>query len=148
MYKKEDFKCVDGMYYVGDVIDVDGNPWVWEHELEKLINDLNQPKVNPQFRSTMNKGFAMTFENGWTISVQWGTGNYCEARDLVGGFDAAMKVEGGIWKSPSAEIAIWSGTERGEFNYQFENGDTVRGWCSPDEVASWINKVSNFKPIE
>jgi hypothetical protein len=30
------------------------------------------------FKSTENKGFQMTFENGWTISVQFGYGNYCD----------------------------------------------------------------------
>ena len=28
--------------------------------------------------STLNKGFQLTFENGLTISVQFGSGNYCE----------------------------------------------------------------------
>ena len=29
-----------------------------------------------KFVSTFNKGFNMTFENGISISVQWGVGNY------------------------------------------------------------------------
>lgn len=41
MYKKEDFKCVDGFYYIEDVIDVDGNPWVEEEQLELIILELN-----------------------------------------------------------------------------------------------------------
>jgi len=41
MYKKSDFKCVDGLYYIGDVIDVDGNPWVDEEQLELIILELN-----------------------------------------------------------------------------------------------------------
>ena len=41
MYIKEDFKCVDGLYYIGNVIDVDGNPWVDEEQLELLILELN-----------------------------------------------------------------------------------------------------------
>jgi len=41
MYTKDDFKCVDGMYYVGDVIDVDGSPWVFEEDLELIILELN-----------------------------------------------------------------------------------------------------------
>jgi len=40
-YTKEDFKCVDGLYYIGDVIDVDGNPWVEEEQLELIILELN-----------------------------------------------------------------------------------------------------------
>ena len=41
MYKKEDFKCVDGFYYIGNVINVDGNPWIDEEQLELLILELN-----------------------------------------------------------------------------------------------------------
>jgi len=41
MYTKDDFMCVDGFYYVGDVLDVDGNPWVDEDQLEKIIDELN-----------------------------------------------------------------------------------------------------------
>ena len=57
MYTRENFKCVDGMYYVGDVIDADGNPWVEEHELDEIIADLNQPKpmTKKEIRSAINK---------------------------------------------------------------------------------------------
>ena len=41
MYRKEDFKCVDGWYYIGNIIDMDGSPWVLEHQLEIIISDLN-----------------------------------------------------------------------------------------------------------
>ena len=41
MYIKEDFKYIDGLYYVGDVLDVDGNPWVEEEQLELIILELN-----------------------------------------------------------------------------------------------------------
>ena len=33
------------------------------------------------FETTMNKGFMMKFDNGFKISVQWGTGNYCTRKD-------------------------------------------------------------------
>ena len=41
MYIKEDFKCVDGLYYIGNITDIDGNPWVDEEQLELLILELN-----------------------------------------------------------------------------------------------------------
>ena len=41
MYTKEDFKCIDGFYYIGNVLDVDGNPWVDEEQLELIIMELN-----------------------------------------------------------------------------------------------------------
>ena len=34
-----------------------------------------------KFTSCLNKGFQMTFDNGFRISVQWGHGNYCAVKD-------------------------------------------------------------------
>ena len=44
-----------------------------------------------QFISTHNKGFNMTFENGISISVQWGSMNYCERRNYNDDFREEMK---------------------------------------------------------
>ena len=30
------------------------------------------------FEVTTGKGFHVTFENGWTVSVQFGPGNFCD----------------------------------------------------------------------
>ena len=38
---KQDFKCVDGLYYIGNLLDVDGNPWVDEEQLELIIEEIN-----------------------------------------------------------------------------------------------------------
>ena len=56
-----------------------------------------------KFVSTQNKGFSMTFENGISISVQWGVGNYCNRKN-DGKFDEPMKGE--FWEATSAEIMI------------------------------------------
>ena len=34
------------------------------------------------FIATQNKGFRMKFENGFSISVQWGAENYCEKKSF------------------------------------------------------------------
>ena len=87
------------------------------------------------FKSIQDKGFHITFENGYTVSVQFGYGNYCENRDKL------MK------KTPSvtAEIAYWKDgeliafkTEDGEFD------DTVKGWQSPEQVLAFMNMVSSL----
>jgi len=90
------------------------------------------------FVSTGNKGFQMVFENGWTISVQFGYGNYCDNNHHPEGFDFAKKTE--IVKSSDAEIAIWD--KDGEW-FDF-GGDTIKGYCTADEVADWIEKVKNY----
>ena len=45
MISKEDFMCLDGLYYIGDVIDVDGSPWVNEEQLELIILEINNGTI-------------------------------------------------------------------------------------------------------
>ena len=91
------------------------------------------------------KGFQMVFENGWTVSVQFGYGNYSEnynMSDFVDRFDfAARNIEAGKRGSNTAEVAAWD--KDGEW-YKFgsdEYADTVQGYISADEVADFITLI-------
>ncbi len=88
-------------------------------------------------KSTNNKGFQMTFENGWTISVQFGYGNYCDNWNFEADYSMNFPP---VVESPNAEIAMWD--KDGNW-YEFET-DRVKGWCSTNEVAEWIEKVSRW----
>lgn len=90
------------------------------------------------FNSFNNKGFQIKFENGWTISVQFGYGNYCENKNHPDGWDFSMKQN--VVISGDAEIAMWDK----DGNWYDFGSDTVKGWCSPNEVAEWIYKCSKF----
>jgi hypothetical protein len=94
-----------------------------------------------QIISTGNKGFQLTFENGLTISVQWGVGNYCENRQYSD-YSAPMKKE--IWDCSTAEIAIW---DKSDVWHNF-GSDTVKGYVSSDEIAKWVSKVQRAKSIK
>ena len=80
------------------------------------------------FRISSGKGFQMTFENGWTVSVQFGNGNYCENR-------FATDHERG--ESVDAEIAAW---DKNNVWHDFGH-DTVMGWCTADQVADFIAEI-------
>ena len=94
-----------------------------------------------QFISTYNKGFNMTFENGISISVQWGSMNYCERRNYNDDFRQEMKSD--FVKSPNAEIMI-SGMD----GIELGNGDVVAGWLSTDKVAQLITACSTATDVE
>ena len=91
------------------------------------------------FVATRNKGFAMTFNNGFTISVQWGTENYCEKRHTT--IHPTDPMEHKRWDSLSAEIAVFDN----EGMISIGDTDEVLGWCSAEDVAKYIAIVSSAK---
>ena len=90
------------------------------------------------FTATQNKGFRMKFDNGFEISVQWGTENYCEKKSFNTDIDPRKER---IWESTSAEIAVFN--EEGIV--PIGGDDQVIGWLSSNEVASVITIVSSSK---
>ena len=88
------------------------------------------------FTACSNKGFQMTFPNGWTVSVQWGPMNYCGNKSFDYAWDDSTRQD--TWKSPNAEIAAWN--EKGIW-YEFEN-DTVKGYADPNEVLEFMNEIA------
>lgn len=39
--KLQDLECIDGMYHVGHLIDIDGSPWVTKGEAEEILEIVN-----------------------------------------------------------------------------------------------------------
>ena len=92
------------------------------------------------FQITDGRGFQMTFENGVTLSVQFGPANYCENRS-TDDFKAPRKTS--LWKSKDAEVAIL--LPDGEF-YQIQECDKVEGWQTVEDVCRWIEVARNLVP--
>lgn len=86
------------------------------------------------FKITDNKGFQVTFSNGWTASIQFGYGNYCENYNNRAGEECQ-----------NAEIAAWD--SKGNW-YRFESEDTVLGYQSPQQALAFLNMVSMKEPCE
>lgn len=96
------------------------------------------------FTITQGKGFQLTFENGWTVSVQFGVGNYCQRQDYSALATFGKEKRTNFWESLDAEIAAWK--KHGNKNRWFDFGDdTVKGHVTADEVAKFIDKVRQFK---
>ena len=89
------------------------------------------------FGITGSKGFHMTFGNGWTISVQFGPGNYC----MNYGLRSYERLMRGL-ESVDAEIAIW---DRDGNWFKFPSGDEVLGYVTPDFLARIIHTLA-FSP--
>lgn len=90
------------------------------------------------FTITQNKGFWMTFANGYTVSVQWGPSNYCDNR--------GVRTFSGDCKSKTAEVSVWRELEPPDIDVLGEfvrppfdwYGDNLCGWCTPEQVAEVI----------
>lgn len=101
------------------------------------------------FRITMNKGFQVTFENGNTISVQFGYGNYCENRNAHEKYPIGKYVD--FVECETAEIAIWDKndiwfTRQCFSDWYGENiGDDVKGYVSADMVADIMFRLKEMK---
>lgn len=93
------------------------------------------------FESTINHGFNMTFKNGYSISVQWGYGNYCSNKDLSKGYFDTLSKENAIFQGETAEVAIFRDNESVTLDVL---GVVDCGWLHADEVADLILKVKNL----
>ena len=92
------------------------------------------------FKITSKKGFHITFENGWTVSVQFGPGNYCDNYDRrIGEEDEICGKEG----SSTAECAVWGGD--GEMVAAPGWNGTVSNRSKPAEVLELLNWASKQK---
>ena len=95
------------------------------------------------FKITGGKGFQLTFPNGWTASVQWGIGNYCDHYSLSlrtgEDWDRANR-DAGSNGSMTAEIAAW---DRDGVWHNF-GGDTVKGYVHTKDITGFLAMVAGF----
>lgn len=88
-----------------------------------------------QFKITGAKGFHLTFPNGWTASVQWGAGNYCDNYDI-----SFIHVPANL-ESTTAECAAW-GPDKKMVDL-LDQGDTVIGYQDTTEILAFLNLVAS-----
>lgn len=82
------------------------------------------------FTATRNQGFHITFPNGWTVSVQFGPGNYCQER-----YSTLEPHRLDIWECSDAEVAVRPPGGR------FEEVEDHR---TPLDVLAILNKVAAY----
>jgi hypothetical protein len=102
---------------------------------------------------TSGRGIHFKFENGWTVSVQWGPGNYADVTADGGrlGCDyhgpAKAAENGESWSAENAEVAIFR--PDGDFLRRGVNTtDDVIGWQSPEMVVRIMDLVSRADPTD
>lgn len=81
-------------------------------------------------------GFAVTYNNGWTISVRWGVGNYCANRE-----------PGFLWDAPresceNAEVMACNEATQEIHKFDGSGGDVTIGWVSADDLTEMMAEVA------
>lgn len=98
------------------------------------------------FKSTWRKGFHMSFENGLTVSVQFGAGNYCDNyhdMDFFSDKDAqSSDAEIAIWHKDHTEPLDWISVNYFLADAYGEGHGGVCGYLSPEQVAELLYKAS------
>ena len=87
------------------------------------------------FKISDNKGFQITFDNGYTVSVQFGPGNYGSNRTET--YATSMNVS---QTASLAETALID--PDGEFVKY--DGDDVQGYRNPAEVLELLNYAASI----
>ena len=85
------------------------------------------------FEITDNKGFRITFDNGYTVSVQFGAGNYSSNRAET--YTTSMN------KPMSAELAETALLDP-DGNFVAYEGDDVQGYRTPEQVLALLEYAS------
>ena len=87
------------------------------------------------FKISDNKGFQITFENGYTVSVQFGPGNYGSNRTET--YGTSMNVP---QSAALAETALID--PNGEFVKY--DGDDVQGYRNPADVLELLSYAASI----
>lgn len=94
---------------------------------------------------TQGKGFHLIFNNGLTLSVQIGPGNYCDNYDMDWVPFALTNATTSNIQSRTAEVAIWD--ENGNWITEkfLGEGNIVAGYLTIDDIVDLIIKIYNYK---
>lgn len=98
-------------------------------------------------------GFMISFENGYTVSVQWSNANYCENRFKR---KEEIRDDMGYIHSNTAEVAVWKTDDP---NQEFidankfvpdgiESFDEVIGHLSPENVVEFLKNVKDYQDVK
>lgn len=93
------------------------------------------------FKSCDNKGFHIIFENGVTISTQFGPGSYGDNHDEPFDFENPKR----SWDASEVEIAIWKDNGKTWITKEFsDEGDSVLGYVPFDKWLRAFDWCRNY----
>ncbi len=105
-------------------------------------------KDRKKFSIFQGRGIRMTFENGYTISIQFGKYSYCDHYMDATSADITDQQAGEIG-SNTAEVAIYDSRDNFiNLGDPLEGHHDVRGYLKPNDVLKLMNYAANLPSIE
>jgi hypothetical protein len=95
------------------------------------------------FKITNASGFHIRFNNGYSVSVQFGPMAYADNHNK--GYDEQAEQAAGKRGSSTAECAVVK--PDGNLAYWW-GGEAVRGYCTPEEMLALMNEVAALEPVK
>lgn len=99
------------------------------------------------FAVTGGKGVHFTFPNGYTVSMQWGPGNYGD------NYNASFDTPTGDMRSNTVEVAYWYNhggllymPDIDTLTVREDYPDTVVGYWNITQVMKFLNFVQQLEP--
>ena len=93
------------------------------------------------FAINSGKGFHITFDNGVTVSVQFGGGNYCENYHVNIGSERSIH----YFTCPDAEVAMWKRDSTWITKEFFHSDDDVIGHIKPAHLLVALVWAAEYK---
>ncbi len=112
----------DGVPWIGDR----SFPWASRVDVEDL------PTGSSMWRT---RRFRLTFENGWTLSVVFGSGNYCA------NYNSDLRGQEFREACPDAEVGAWIGAGG---LLPWDDGDTVKGRVSASDLLDLVDSMMTW----
>jgi hypothetical protein len=91
------------------------------------------------------KGFQVTFDNGYEVSVMFGRDNYCERKDTP---DNAEDLNGRTRNNCEVAVFLCDKLVTEKFStirHKVDPMGRVAGWVSPNEIAALMAEVAAYK---
>lgn len=103
----------------------------------------NQAQMDAYMSMRWNRGFKISFANGYSLSVQWHQGAYCKHLKPID--DGRDSIHG---EAESVEIAVMN--TKGEITDMvlpdLMDMDTVAGWVPIDQLPLIMLRVQAYQP--
>ena len=112
----------------------DGVPWIGDRAFP-WASGVDVEDLDAGGYTWHTRRFRLTFENGWTLSIVFGSGNYCA------NYDSDRRNQAFREACPNAEVGAWNGDSG---LLPWDDGDTVKGHVRAADLLTLVDSMMTW----